>query len=83
MNINWKVRFQNPVFLASMIALIVGFVYDALALLGIVPAVDESAVLALADTGLKILAALGILVDPTTKGVGDSAQAMTYTKPKE
>lgn len=83
MKINWKVRFQNPVFLASMIALIVGFVYDALALLGIVPAVEESSVLALVDTVLKVLAALGILVDPTTRGVNDSVQAMTYSRPRE
>ncbi|HJC42005.1 MAG TPA: phage holin, partial [Candidatus Intestinimonas pullistercoris] len=30
-----------------------------------------------------VLALLGIVADPTTKGVGDSAQAMTYDKPKE
>lgn len=83
MKINWKVRFRNPVFLASMIALIVGFVYDALALLGIVPAVEESSVLALVDTVLKVLAAFGILADPTTAGISDSEQAMCYLKPKK
>lgn len=83
MSINWKVRFQNKVFLASLLALIVSFVYDALALLGIAPAVDESAILALADTALKVLSLLGIVVDPTTAGVNDSQQALTYEKPKE
>ena len=83
MNINWKVRFKNKVFWAAALALIISFVYDGLALLGIMPGVEESTVLALADTVLKILAMLGILVDPTTAGISDSAQAMTYQKPKE
>jgi len=30
-----------------------------------------------------VLAILGIVTDPTTAGVGDSAQAMTYTAPKK
>ena len=30
-----------------------------------------------------VLAILGIVVDPTTAGVSDSAQAMTYETPKE
>ena len=29
-----------------------------------------------------VLAILGIVTDPTTAGVGDSAQALTYTEPK-
>ena len=83
MTINWKVRFRNKVFLASMAALVISFVYDALALLGIVPGVDENTVMALVDTVLKVLAAVGILADPTTAGISDSEQAMSYLKPKE
>ena len=30
-----------------------------------------------------VLAILGIVTDPTTSGVGDSEQALTYTRPKE
>ena len=30
-----------------------------------------------------VLALLGIVTDPTTSGVSDSAQALTYDKPKE
>ena len=29
-----------------------------------------------------VLTILGIVVDPTTAGTGDSVQAMTYTEPK-
>lgn len=83
MSINWKVRFQNKVFVASMLALVISFIYDVLALLGIAPGVDENTVLALVDTVLKVLAAVGILADPTTEGISDSTQAMTYLKPKK
>ena len=30
-----------------------------------------------------VLAILGIVVDPTTSGITDSKQALTYTEPKE
>lgn len=83
MNINWKVRFKNKVWVASVVALLVAFAYDGMTLLGIVPSVDQSAVLALVETILKVLVAVGVLVDPTTAGVSDSLQAMTYVKPKE
>ena len=33
--------------------------------------------------GSALVALLGQFIDPTTAGVGDSAQAMTYTVPKE
>lgn len=82
-NINWTVRFKNKVFLASLLALVVSFVYDLLALMGIAPAVDESAVLALVETVLKVLGMLGVVVDPTTSGLSDSQQALTYTEPKK
>lgn len=30
---------------------------------------------------LTVLAALGIVIDPTTQGVGDSTQALLYDQP--
>ena len=33
--------------------------------------------------GSAVMALLGQFVDPTTSGLGDSAQAMTYTAPKK
>ena len=32
---------------------------------------------------MAVLSFIGVLTDPTTKGMGDSEQAMTYEKPKE
>ena len=33
--------------------------------------------------GLVLVSLYNALIDPTTKGIKDSAQAMTYEKPKE
>lgn len=81
MNINWKVRLKNKAFLAAALALVVSFAYDWMALLGIVPALDESVVMSVADGVLTALVAIGIIADPTTRGVGDSERAMGYIEP--
>ena len=83
MQINWKVRFQNKTFLAGMISLVVVFIYDLLQLLEIVPTVTQSAVMQVAEGILTILGMVGVIADPTTAGVADSKQALTYTSPKQ
>lgn len=83
MNINWKVRFQNKTFLAGLISLVVVFIYDLLQLLEIVPTVTQSAVMQVAEGILTILGMVGVIADPTTAGVADSKQAMTYDVPKQ
>ena len=83
MQINWKVRFQNKTFLAGLISLVVVFIYDLLQLLEITPAVTQSAVMQVAEGILTILGMLGVIADPTTAGLSDSKQALTYTSPKQ
>ena len=83
MQINWKVRFQNKTFLAGMISLVVVFIYDLLQLLEIAPAVTQSAAMQVAEGILTILGMVGVIADPTTVGVADSKQAMTYDAPKQ
>lgn len=83
MNINWKVRFQNKAFLTGLISLVVVFIYDLLQLLGIVPVVTQSAVMQVAEGILTILGMVGVIADPTTAGLTDSRQALTYTSPKQ
>lgn len=82
MKINWKVRLKNRTFLAALAALLVTFVYDLLAILGIVPGVEQSVVMSLINTVLTLLVGVGVLVDPTTHGMADSDMAMTYNEPK-
>lgn len=81
MRINWKVRLQNKTWLLAMLAAIVAFAYQVLALCGVVPAVSQDQITQLIALVINILVALGIVVDPTTTGVTDSQQAMTYDKP--
>ena len=83
MNINWKNRFQNKTFLTGLISLVVVFIYDLLQLLEIAPAVTQSAVMQVAEGILTILGMLGVIADPTTAGLSDSKQALTYTSPKQ
>lgn len=83
MNINWKVRFQNKTFLTGLISLVVVFVYDLLQLLEIAPTVTQSAVMQVAEGVLTILGMVGVITDPTTAGLSDSQQAMTYDVPKQ
>ena len=83
MQINWKVRFQNKTFLTGLISLVVVFIYDLLQLLEIAPTVTQSAVMQVAEGILMILGMVGVIADPTTTGLSDSKQAMTYTSPKK
>ncbi len=76
--INWKVRFKNKTFLVSMGALVISFVYEVLSMLQIVPAISENEVLQLLYIVINILGVMGVIVDPTTKGIGDSERALTY-----
>ena len=81
MKINWKVRLRNKTWLASLLALVVTFVYNLLAMLEIAPAVTEDWVMGIISTVLTLLTALGVLIDPTTHGVQDSERAMLYVEP--
>jgi phi LC3 family holin len=89
--INWKVRLKNKLFLAtlaSQTALMAQGVLAGLVGLDVVNidltelGADIKIGLGIVDTVLFYLSFLGVVQDPTTKGVADSPQAMTYDKPK-
>ena len=82
-NINWKVRFRNPIFWSTIIPAVTGFVYTVLGAFGTVPAVAEDTVLNMIFMLISMLTTLGVLVDPTTSGVADSRLVMTYEKPRK
>lgn len=81
MKINWKVRFKNKVWLLAFITASVAFVYQILSLFEVVPPVSEDMVIRLVTLVINILAAIGVVVDPTTQGLNDSDRAMTYIEP--
>ena len=81
MKINWSVRFKNRIWLGSFLSLIVGFVYSMLALFDIFPQVTQNLVVQLLNQVLTFLGLIGVIVDPTTAGIGDSERAMGYAVP--
>ena len=81
MKLNWKVRFKNKVWLGSFLSLIVGFTYSMFALFDVFPEVTQSLVLQLVNQVLTFLGLIGVIVDPTTAGIGDSDRAMGYVEP--
>ena len=81
MNINWKVRLRSGPFWLGLISLVLTLVYTLLNMAGVIPAFDQKEILDIAVMLLQILAFVGVVSDPTTKGVSDSAQARTYEKP--
>lgn len=74
--INLKLRLKNKVTLAALISA----VFVMLGQFGLeIPHNIQEGV----NTLLMILVLLGIVVDPTTKGVADSEQALNYHEPRE
>ncbi len=82
-NINWKVRFKNPVFWMTVIPAITSCGYTVLGTFDVVPALTESMLLNIVTAVVTALTTLGVLVDPTTAGVCDSCLAKTYTEPRK
>ncbi|MBX9040643.1 phage holin [Enterococcus durans] len=84
-NINWKVRMRNKSFwlavvpaallLAQVIAVPFGYNFEI--------DVINKQLLDIINAAFAFLSILGVVTDPTTKGVSDSEQALSYSKPKE
>lgn len=84
MNINWKVRLKNKAFWVALIPAVLLLTTQVAAIFGITLdfGVLQEQLIAVVGTVFTLLAILGIVVDPTTEGVGDSLQAMGYEHPK-
>lgn len=85
MKINLKVRIKNPWFWVSLVGVILtamGVSPETFTTWGAVLAALKELVLNPFMLGCVALAILGVFIDPTTQGVSDSEQALTYTKPK-
>lgn len=90
MGINWKVRLKNPVFLAQVGAAVA---VPVLAYMGLTvqdmtswPAVGQVIVEAVKNPyvlGLVAVSVFNAVQDPTTAGLTDSSQALTYEAPKK
>lgn len=83
MRINWKLRLKNKTTLLALIGAAVAFVYLALGILEITAPISKDAMIQLLALLVDVLVALGIVVDPTTDGIKDSARALRYDKPQK
>lgn len=81
-NINWKVRLQSGSWWMGIISAVVVAVFAILKLCKVALPVTADEIMNAATLILMIPAAIGIISDPTTKGVSDSQQALTYDEPK-
>lgn len=82
--INWQVRIKSKQFWLALIPAVLLLVQVVAAVFGFELDLGElgNRLLDVINALFAVLAILGIVVDPTTDGVGDSAQAMTYTEPR-
>nr|DAM53702.1 MAG TPA: holin [Caudoviricetes sp.] len=81
MKINWTLRLQNKATLTALAATVLAFAYQLCGIFGIVPPVSQDSLLQLVGIVLNILVALGVVTDPTTSGLSDSARALGYDEP--
>ena len=84
MKINWTVRIKNKAFWIAIIPAVLLRAQQICGLFGIelnVAGLSDQ-LIAIVGTAFAILALIGVVNDPTVETLSDSAQAMTYTKPK-
>ena len=83
--INWRVRIKNKNFwlciipavllLIQTVATPFGYSWDFAGL--------SKELTAIVNAAFAVLSIIGVVTDPTTAGVGDSAEAMTYEEPRK
>lgn len=83
--INWRVRVKNPNFWLALIPAVLLLVQAIAAIFG--ADLDLGALgdklIAVVNAVFTVLAILGVVTDPTTSGISDSSQALTYDRPRE
>ena len=82
--INWKVRVKNKTFWLAVVPAILLLIQHVCAIFGFTLDLGElgNQLKEVVNTVFFIFALLGIVTDPTTEGIEDSSQALTYNKPK-
>lgn len=85
MGINWTVRLKNKNFWIALIPAILLLIQAVAKIFGF--AIDftelEQNLLTVINALFAVLVIIGVVNDPTTAGIADSAQAMTYEVPKK
>lgn len=83
--INWKIRMQNKTFWLALVPAFLLLIQAVAQVFNV--SLDftnlNKDLLNVINTLFVVLTILGVVTDPTTKGMSDSTQALTYSKPKE
>ena len=83
--INWKIRIQNRMFWLALLPALLLLIQAAAQVFNV--SLDftnlNKDLLGVVNALFTVLAIVGVVADPTTKGLSDSTQALTYSKPKE
>lgn len=85
MNINWLVRLKNKNFWLALVPAVLLLIQVVAAVFGFELDLGDlgNRILDVVNALFAVLAILGIVTDPTTAGISDSKQALTYTEPKK
>lgn len=83
--INWKVRMKNKTFWLAIIPALLLLAQQICGMFGIEinTAVISDQITSIIGTVFAVLSLLGVVNDPTTSGMCDSMQAMTYNAPRK
>ena len=85
MKINWKVRVKSKTFWLAVIPAVLLLIQAVAAVFGYTLDLGDlgNRLVDVVNTLFVVLTTVGVVADPTTAGISDSQQALTYTEPKE
>lgn len=84
-SIKWLVRVKNKAFWVAIIPAVLLVIQAVAAVFGYTLDFGDlgNKLLEVVNAVFAVLVILGIVSDPTTEGITDSKQALTYTEPKK
>jgi phi LC3 family holin len=82
---NWKVRLKNKYFWISIIPALILVIESVAKCFGVTLDMTDlqNNLIAVVNAIFVVLVIIGVVNDPTTDGLSDSEQAMTYETPKK
>lgn len=83
MDINWKLRFKNKAVLTGLVGALLLFIKQVTDLFGLDLSTQLNQASAIIGAILTLLTGIGVITDPTSKGVSDSFIAQTYQAPRD
>lgn len=85
MKINWMVRIKSKTFWLAVIPAVLLLIQAVAAVFGYTLDLGDlgNRLVDVVNTLFVVLTTIGVVADPTTAGISDSQQALTYTEPKE